>query len=88
MTLFQHQTLDVVTQFVDRGQFKRVALDDKSGDYLVAPLGKHGAEIFIYPHEATIFGAKPDAWFEEWSYATPQDLIQALVEECASRVES
>ena len=58
----------------------------EDADYLVAPLGSHGAELYIYPNEATIFGAKPHAWFEEWDYPTPSELIQALAKECASRV--
>jgi hypothetical protein len=86
LTLFQHQALEAVAQFVDRRLFKRFAMEKEKADYLMAPLGSHGAELYIYPNEATIFGAKPHAWFEEWDYPTPSDLIQALAKECASRV--
>ncbi len=64
----------------------RIAMDKQDGEYLVVPLGSRGAELYVYPNEAAIFGAKPHVWFEEWDYRTPSDLLQALVKECASRV--
>ena len=60
-------------------------MEKEPGDYLVAALGSGGAELYIYPNEASIFGAKPNAWFEEWDFRTPTDLLQALVTECARR---
>jgi hypothetical protein len=60
-------------------------MDKGEGEYLLAPLGRSGAELYIYPNDAAIFGVKPYAWFEEWDYRTPEDLLQALVQECASR---
>lgn len=85
LTLFQHQALSVVAQFVETERFKRIVMKDEEGEYLVAPLGSHGAELYIYPNEAGIFGTRPHVWFEEWDYRTPSDLLHALVEECASR---
>jgi hypothetical protein len=84
LSLFQHHAIDAVSQFVRRESFKRIAAEKGSGYYVVAPMGR-GAELYIYPNEAGIFGVEPHARFEEWSYATPSDLLQALVKECASR---
>ena len=60
-------------------------MEKEDGEYLLAPLGNNGAELYIYPNDASIFGAKPHAWFEEWDYRTPTELLDALVKECASR---
>lgn len=86
LTVFQHQAVDALAQLVPAPLFKRIAMDKGGGEYLVAPIGSQGAELYIYPNEAAIFGAKPNAWFEEWGYPTPVELLQALVKECASRV--
>jgi hypothetical protein len=85
LTFFQHQALSAVSRFVPSTSFKRIAMDKGEGEYLLAPLGRSGAELYIYPNDAAIFGVKPYAWFEEWDYRTTEDLFQALVQECASR---
>ncbi len=85
LTLFQHQAIFRVAPFTRADCFKRITMDDHSGVYLVASLGTRGAELYIYPNEAAIFGAKPHSWFEEWDYRTPADLLEALAKECASR---
>ena len=85
LTLFQHEALSAVAGFVAPDTFTRVAMAKKDGEYLVAQLGERGAELYIYPNEAGIFGTKPHTWFEEWDFRTPSDLLQALVQECASR---
>ena len=85
LTLFQHQAMAALSRFVPSGNFTRKAMDTGEGECLLGPLGHHGAELYIYPNEAMIFGAKPHAWFEEWDYGTPEDLLKALVDECASR---
>lgn len=85
LTLFQHQALAAVATFVPSGLFKRSAMDKGEGIYLSAPLGSRGFELYIYPNDAAIFGAKPHAWFEEWDYRTPSNLLQPLSKECASR---
>lgn len=85
LTLFQHQAISAVAPFVNPEQFNRVEMDKEEGSYLVSSLGSDGAELYIYPNEVCIFGAKPYSWFEEWDYRTPDDLLQKLVEECASR---
>ena len=85
LTVFQHQALSAVAQFVPPERFKRIPMDTEKGEYLLAPLGSRGAGLYIYPNEAAIFGAKPYAWFEEWDYRTPGDLLEAVVRECASR---
>lgn len=85
LTLFQQQAVAAVSAFVAPDGFRRVAMDLEPGVYLLAPLGKRGHELYIYPNEANIFGAKPHAWFEEWNYRTPDDLISALAAECAAR---
>jgi hypothetical protein len=77
--------MSAVAPFVSRDNFRRIAMDKGGGEYLVAPLTENGAELFIYPNEASIFGAEPNAWFEEWDYRTPAELLQSLVQECASR---
>lgn len=85
LTLFQHQALTAVAQFVRSDAFKSVAMAEESGLCLIAPIGVSGAELYIYPNEAAIFGVKPHAWFEEWDYRTPTELLAALVKECESR---
>ena len=85
LTRFQHQAIAAVAPFVSAEHFKRVSMDKGDGEYLVAPIGTNGSELYIYPNEASIFGAKPNAWFEEWDYRTPDQLLQALVQECAKR---
>ena len=85
LTVFQHQTILEVAKFVAPESFKRVGSDKGDGDYLVAPLGNDGSELYIYPNEAAIFGKQPYAWFEEWDYRTPAELLKALIEECSSR---
>ena len=85
LTIFQHKAVAAVARFVPRNQFKRVPADGKESDYLVGQLGSHGSELHIYANEAHIFGSKPHRWFEEWDYRTPEELLQALVEECAVR---
>lgn len=85
LTLFQQHAVAAVAQFVPPASFQRVAMEKGAGTYLVAPFGAQGAELYIYPNEAAIFGAKPDAWFEEWDFRAPADLLQALVKECARR---
>jgi hypothetical protein len=85
LTIFQHQALAAVAPSVATDRFKRVAMSDRSGEYLVAPLGRRGSDLYIYPNEAAIFGAKPHSWFEEWDYLTPKELLDALAEECAAR---
>lgn len=85
LTVFQHEALSAVAQFVAPERFRRIAMDKGNHEYLVAPLGTRGAELYIYPNDAAIFGAKPYAWFEEWDYRTPAELLQSLVKECSSR---
>jgi hypothetical protein len=85
LTLFQHQAISAMAQFVAAERFKRIPAQKGGGDYLVGPLGTDGAELYVYPNEAMIFGAKPHVWFEEWDYTTPEDLLQSLVRECAFR---
>jgi hypothetical protein len=85
LTRLQHDTLSAVAHIIAPKQFKRVAMDKGVGTYLVAPLGSSGAELYIYPNEAEIFGRKPHAWFEEWDYRTPEDLVAAVVRECLAR---
>ena len=85
LTAFQHQALASVARSVTAEHFKRVTMDEHSGEYLVAALGNRGAKLYIYPNEAAIFGTKPHSWFEEWDYRTPADLVEALAKECASR---
>ena len=78
--------LSAVSTFVSPERFRRVAMDKEPGNYLVAELGTGSAEVFIYPNDAAIFGQKPNASFEEWGYRTPEELIEALVRECAVRL--
>jgi hypothetical protein len=85
LTAFQHQALAAVARSVAAEHFKRIAMSDGSGEYLVASLGSRGSDLYIYPNEAGIFGAKPHCWFEEWDYLTPKELLDALAKECASR---
>ena len=85
LTAFQHLALAAVAPSVAADRFKRIAMSHGGGEYLVAPLGGRGFDVYIYPNEAAIFGAKPHSWFEEWDYLTPQALLEALAEECASR---
>jgi hypothetical protein len=85
LTLFQKRSLSAVAESVPLEAFRRVPMDSEPGVYLIAPLGTTGHELFIYPNEACIFGAKPHAWFEEWDYQTPEELISALAAECAAR---
>ena len=85
LTLFQHRVLAEVAGMISRENFKVVAMNKEPGMYLLAPLGSKGAELFVYPNEAGIFGAKPYARYEDWDYRTPADLIGALVSECAIR---
>ena len=85
LTLFQVQVIAAVSRFVPAASFERSALNKEPGVFLSAPLGSAGSELFVYPNEAAILGAKPYAWFEEWDYRTPEDLLHALVEECAAR---
>jgi hypothetical protein len=85
LTLFQQQVTAAVGPFVVVENFRRIRMEKEGGEYLVAPVGTKGAELFIWPNEAAIFGAKPYIWFEEWDYRTPSDLLQALVKECAHR---
>jgi hypothetical protein len=63
-------------------------MDHEDGEYLVAPLTPDGVEVFIYPNDAGIFGGDTKVWLEEWDFLTPSELIQALVQECASRAIS
>lgn len=86
LTTFQHLALEALAKFVSAGQFKRVPMEKEPGDYLLVPLGTSGFELYIYPNEASIFGRKPHAWFEEWDYKTPDELLAALVTECDRRV--
>jgi hypothetical protein len=86
LTLFQRHAISAVGRFVSPESFQRSAMGANQGDYLSAPLGRNGAELYIYPNEAAILGAKPYAWFEEWDYRTPDELLEALVEECTARV--
>jgi hypothetical protein len=85
LTLFQQQATVAVAEFVAPSSYKRAVTEMDGSEYLVAPLGKRGAELHVFPNEAAIFGAKPYAWFEEWAYRSPGDLLQALVKECARR---
>lgn len=85
LTIFQQRSLAALYGVVAPESFRRVAMDSEPGVYLQAPLGTKGHELYIYPNEASIFGAKPHAWFEEWDYRTPEDLISALVAECTAR---
>lgn len=85
LTRLQHDALSAVARFVAPALFKHVAMDKGGGTYLVAALGSSGAELYIYPNEAAIFGRKPHAWFEEWDYRTPEDLLAAVVRECSAR---
>lgn len=87
LTVFQHSALTAIERFVPREQFKHHPMEKGDGVYLLAPLGSDGFELYIYPNEAGIFGAKPDVSLEEWDYRTPTDLLHALIEECASRVD-
>lgn len=86
LTTFQHLALDAVAKFVSADEFKRIAMGKEPGDYLIAALGTSGFELYIYPNEASIFGRKPHAWFEEWDYKTPDELFAALETECGRRV--
>ena len=85
LTIFQHEAMSAVASFVPPENFKRLAMKDGSSEYLVAPLGAKGADLLIYENEAAIFGAKPYAWFEEWDYRTPAELLEELSKECAAR---
>jgi hypothetical protein len=85
LTAFQHNALASVARFVPPHEFKRVPTKSKEPDYLVAPFGSRGSELYIYANEAHIFGTKPHRWFEEWDFRTPEELLQALVEECETR---
>jgi len=85
LTVFQHQALSAVSRCVGTERFQRFAMEKEQGSYLTVPLDSIGAELYIYPNEAAIFGAKPYAWFEEWDYRTPDDLLEALIDECKSR---
>jgi len=84
LTLFQHRSLVALSGIVAPESFRRVAMNSEPGVYLLAPIGTKGRELYIYPNEASIFGTKPHAWFEEWDYRTPEDLISALVAECTA----
>ena len=86
LTAFQHQALNAVADFASVEQFERIAMEQEPGVYLLAPLGATGLNLYLYPNEASIFGRKPNAWFEEWSYKTPDELLAALVIECARRL--
>ena len=86
LTLFQHSALTAIARFVPHDQFKHHPMEKEDGVYLLAPLGSEEFELYIYPNEAGIFGAKPHVSLEEWDYRTPTDLLQALIKECASRV--
>lgn len=86
LTAFQHRALGAVARFVSADKFTRVPMDQEPGVYLLAPLGASGFELYIYPNEASVFGRKPHAWFEEWDYKTPDELLAALADECARRL--
>jgi hypothetical protein len=85
LTLFQCQAISALSRLVPAASFQRSVMSKGHGEYLLAPIGHSGAELYVYPNEAAILGAKPYAWFEEWDYRTPEDLLQALVEECIAR---
>ncbi len=85
LTIFQHRAMEAVAASVPPDSFRQVPMDNEPGVYLLASLGRAGHELYIYPNEAGIFGAKPHAWFEEWDYPTPEELIGALAKECANR---
>jgi len=86
LSLFQHEALKAIAQFIEPTSFKRVAMQGDEGAYLVSSMGDRGAEIYIYPNEAQICGVAPEARLEEWAYRTLNELLHALVEECATRV--
>jgi hypothetical protein len=88
LTLFQHQALHAISGLIPPEHFMRGIMDGEPGVYLKAPLGSDGFELFIYTNDAGIFGRKPYAWFEEWDYRTPGELLAALVKECTSRCAS
>jgi hypothetical protein len=84
LTLFQHDAMSALARFVAPDRFRRAAMKDEDGEYLLALVGTNGAEVYVYPNEAAI--SKPDIVFEEWAYRTPTELLQDLAKECASRV--
>ena len=84
LTLFQHQAINALSHIVPLASFKRVAERTEGEEFLSASLGNSGSELYIHSNEATISGVEP-AWFEEWGYRTPADLLEALARECARR---
>ena len=88
LTLFQHQAQRAISGLVPAEHFTRVAMNNEPGVYLKAPLGSGGFELYLYTNDAGIFGCKPHAWFEEWDYRTPTELLEALVSECTNRCAS
>ena len=85
LTRFQHEAFYAVTPFIELKHVNRISSESGEGDYLVAPLGQGGAELYLYSDEAGIFGAAPEVWFEAWNFRTPAELLDALIQECSAR---
>ena len=82
LTEFQHRALIAAAHVVPATSFRRVRYEEKDGEVLVAPLGSAGAELRLYPFDATIRYGRKQSSFGAPGYQTPEDLIAAFVNEC------
>ena len=78
ITQFQRRVIEAVAFAIPSGSFELKVHADGT-NYLVAPLPKTSAQLFVYDTEAGIFGGGEEVHFEEWDYRTPEDLIGNVV---------
>lgn len=87
VTSFQRRLVSAVQPTVPLGSFNRVVAENGEA-YFVAPVPGTSMQLFVYLNEAQLLGvpgpgrsSREGRIYEEWDFRTPDELINAVVED-------